>query len=263
MEEGAGLYLESYSKVHNYMLVDDEVKSLVSGYITSKKVLVDELEANPPRYHVRIEAEVKCGDIDQMLADKKAEEQPPASTATLSVEFAVVAERKLADGSWGEILIKDGGELKSFDKFQVLMRPSSDCYLYLLLFDSQGKASVLFPSVETGNDNLVKKDTEVRAPGANLSYELDTEAGIETLYMIASAQPVPRLNWLLEKMEKAGNEMSQATLTRAIRTRGISCITQGKKTSFSLSDGKRIEKVTEVIQGRGAVVRKLSFNHLP
>jgi len=262
IEQGTGLYLESYSKMHNFMLIEDEMKSLAAGYITSKKVLVDELESNPPRYHVRLEADVKCGDLDRLMAARKAEEK--AKEQPLSVEFAVVAERRLADGSWGEVLVKDGGELKSFDKFQIHFQPSADCYIYLLFYDSQGKASLLFPSEVMGTNNFVKKGTEIRAPGPNLFYELDTVTGIETVYLIASAQPMADVDWLLEKMEKAGGEAQYAAaIEKSLQARGIGRITAGKKASFSLSDGKRVEKVTEVVMGKGAVVRKLSFRHVP
>jgi hypothetical protein len=44
---------------------------------------------------------------------------------------------------------------------------------------------------------------------------------------------------------------------------GIDQLTQEERVSFSLNDGKRVEKVTDVVMGRGAVVRKLSFTHLP
>lgn len=262
IEQGTGVYLESYSKVNLNFLVDDEIKTLAAGYLTNKKVLIDQLESDPPRYHVQIEAEVKCADLDRLIAARKAEEQP--QQPALSVEFAVVAERKLADGSWGEVLVKNSGELKSFDKFQVHLQPNGDCYLYLLFYDSQGKATLLFPGKVMGMNNFVKKDTEVRAPGKDLFYELDTVPGMETVYLIASAQPMADIDWLLEKMEKAGADSLYATtLEKSIQTRGIGRITEGKKASFSLSDGQRVEKVTDVVMGRGAVVRKLSFTHLP
>lgn len=155
IEQGTGIYLESYSKVHNAMMVEDEIKSLAAGYITNKKVLVDELESNPPRYHVCIEAEVKCGDLAKLIADRRAREE--TQQHPLSVEFAVVAERRLADGGWAEVLIKDGGELKSFDKFQIHFQPNADCYVYLPFYDSAGKASLLFPSKVMGTNNFVKR----------------------------------------------------------------------------------------------------------
>lgn len=83
-------------------------------------------------------------------------------------------------------------------------------------------------------------------------------------YLIASAQPMADVDWLLEKMERAGADTQcAATLEKAIQTRGIGRITAGEKASFSLSDGKRVDKVTEVVMGKGAVMRKLSFNHIP
>jgi len=113
-------------------------------------------------------------------------------------------------------------------------------------------------------NNFVKKDTEIRAPGKDLFYELDTVAGMETVYLIASAQAMADIDWLLEKMEQAGaDSLCAATLEKTIHTRGIGRITEGKKASFSLSDGKRVEKVTDVVMGRGAVVRKLSLIHVP
>ncbi|MFZ5519489.1 MAG: DUF4384 domain-containing protein [Candidatus Zhuqueibacterota bacterium] len=262
IEQGTGVYLESYSKVNMNMLVKDEVKTLAAGYLMNKKVVIDRLESEPPRYHVQIEAEVKCADMDKLIAARKAEAQPQQTA--LSVEFAVVAERKLADGSWGEVLVKDGGQLKSFDKFQVHLQPNDDCYLYLLFYDSQGKATLLFPSEIMGMNNFVRKRADVRAPGKNLFYELDTATGVETIYLIASAHPMPDIDWLLEKMEQAGaDSLCAATLERTIHTRGIGRITEGRKAGFSLSDGQQVEKVTEVVTGKGAVVRKLSFTHLP
>lgn len=262
IEQGTGIYLESYSTVNMNVLIDDEIKTLAAGYLTNKKVLVDQLEANPPRYHIQIEAEVKCADLNKLLQARKDEEK--VQQQPLSVEFAVVAERKLADGSWGEVLVKDGSELKSYDKFQVHFKPNVDCYIYLLFYDSQGKASLLFPGEVMGKNNFVKKDTEVLAPGQNLFYELDTATGIETVYLIASTKPMADVDWLLEKMEQAGGEIEYASaIEKSIQSRGIGQISPGKKASFSLSDGKQIEKVTEVVMGKGAVVRKLSFKHLP
>lgn len=187
IEQGTGVYLESYSKVNMNVLIDDEIKSLAAGYLTNKKVLIDQLESDPPRYHIQIEAEVKCADLEKLMHART--EQEKVSQQPLSVEFAVVAERKLADGSWGDVLMKDGGELKSFDKFQIHFQPSADCYIYLLFYDSQGKASLLFPSEVMGKNNFVKKDTEVRAPGRDMFYELDTVTGIETVYLICRLQP--------------------------------------------------------------------------
>jgi hypothetical protein len=242
------------------MIVDDEILTVADGYISDKKILTDRLEADPPRYHVQIEAEVKCGDLKKLVEAKKAEQN--SSSRTLAVDFAVMAERKLADGSWGEINVADGGEMKSFDKFQILMRPHTDCHAYLLFYDSSGKASLLFPSRQADGGAFMKKGTETRVPGEGLYFELDENTGMETLYLLASPVPLADVEWLLEKMGKAGTDSSaDAALNRSIATRGIARIVPGSKAAFTLTGGKTVEKVTEILTGEGSLMRKLSFNH--
>jgi hypothetical protein len=43
--------------------------------------------------------------------------------------------------------------------------------------------------------------------------------------------------------------------------RGVSGITKGQSATYTLSDGKKIQKVTDVVTGTGSVVRAVSFQH--
>jgi tetratricopeptide (TPR) repeat protein len=43
--------------------------------------------------------------------------------------------------------------------------------------------------------------------------------------------------------------------------RGVGGVAKGKTVSYALSDGKTIQKVTDVVAGSGAVVRAISFEH--
>ena len=43
--------------------------------------------------------------------------------------------------------------------------------------------------------------------------------------------------------------------------RGVGGITKGPAVTYTLSDGKKIQKVTEVVTGTGSVVRGVSFQH--
>jgi hypothetical protein len=261
IEKGTGVYVESFSRVNQNVLLDDEILAVAGGYLSGKKVLIDRLEADPPRYHVQIEAGVTCGDLKKLIAAKKAERK--AGDRKISVEFACVAERRLADGTWGEILVRDGGELRSYDKFQVYLEPHSDCHAYLLFYDSAGKASLLFPSGAGGGNAFLKKGTPTRVPGEGLFYELDAKTGLETLYLVASAEPLADVEWLLEKMEKAGADSSAgAALSRSLVARGIGRVVPGSKTDFMLTGGKTVEKVTEQVMGRGSFVRKLGIRHV-
>ncbi|HEX9934718.1 MAG TPA: DUF4384 domain-containing protein [bacterium] len=260
IEAGTGVYLESFSRVNQSVLIDDDIRTWCAGYLSSKKVLTDVLEADPPRWHTKIEAAVKCGDMNQYLASQNTEQK--AGTMDVAVDFAVLAERRLADGNWGDLNVGEGGELKSFDKFQVLLRPHTDCYAYLLFYDSAGKASLLFPSKEAGESTSLKKGSVVRVPGDGLYFELDDNPGVETLYLLASSSPLADVEWLLEKMEKAGMDSSaNAALSRSVATRGIGRVVPGAKASFTLTGGKKVEKVTDLVTGKGALTRKLSFKH--
>jgi hypothetical protein len=260
VEKGTGVYVESFSSVNQSVLMDDEILAVAGGYLSGKKVLIDRLEAEPPRYHVQIEAEVKCGDLQKLMEAKKAEKK--AEKQILSVDFACVAERLLADGTWGEINVLDGGELRSFDKFQIHIQPRSDCHAYLILYDSSGKASLLFPTKETGGSAFLKRGIEKKVPGKNMFYELDDKTGVETLYLLASPVALADVEWLLEKMGKAGTDTTVGSaLTRSLTTRGIGRIVPGAKADFILTGGAKVEKVTETVTGRGTFVKKLGFRH--
>ena len=43
--------------------------------------------------------------------------------------------------------------------------------------------------------------------------------------------------------------------------RGVGGVTKGQTVTYTLSDGKKVQKVTEVVEGTGSVVRAISFEH--
>ena len=43
--------------------------------------------------------------------------------------------------------------------------------------------------------------------------------------------------------------------------RGVGGITKGTAVTYTLSDGKKIQKVTDVMTGTGSMVRAVSFQH--
>jgi hypothetical protein len=47
----------------------------------------------------------------------------------------------------------------------------------------------------------------------------------------------------------------------AILQRGVGGITKGNSVTYTLSDGKKIQEVTDVVTGTGSVVRAVSFQH--
>ncbi|UCG11042.1 MAG: hypothetical protein JSU72_10755 [Deltaproteobacteria bacterium] len=75
IEQGSYSYLESHTTVKDFQVTSDEISSRVSGVISNKKILVDEMEKDTLRYHIRLEAEVK-------LVDKL--ERPPEQPQSVS-----------------------------------------------------------------------------------------------------------------------------------------------------------------------------------
>ena len=43
--------------------------------------------------------------------------------------------------------------------------------------------------------------------------------------------------------------------------RGVGGIVKGNSVTYTLSDGKKIQNVTDVVTGSGSVVRAVSFQH--
>ena len=43
--------------------------------------------------------------------------------------------------------------------------------------------------------------------------------------------------------------------------RGVGGIVKGNSVTYTLTDGKKIQKVTDVVTGTGSVVRAVSFQH--
>lgn len=68
---------------------------------------------------------------------------------------------------------------------------------------------------------------------------------------------------VLEVSREAGKQrVAQEIKQRiAVMQRGVGGITKGQAVTYTLSDGKKIQKVTEVVTGTGSVVRAVSFHH--
>jgi hypothetical protein len=86
VEQGSYSYLESQTTVKNYQVTTDEIKSQVKGVIVNKKILVDEMEKETLRYHVRLESQVKYGDLNtmpkQQVSEYAVQDQQPQSQAS-------------------------------------------------------------------------------------------------------------------------------------------------------------------------------------
>jgi hypothetical protein len=184
----------------------------------------------------------------------------------LTLRMNVVGQRKEADGTYSELLVKEGSALRSRDNFQVHFETTSPAFIYILLYDSQGKASQLFPDPKIDQPNFVEGGRSIVIPERNSWFWLDENPGSETVYVIAAKNSMADIKGLLAKMENA-DDAGKKTASQQIRSsiaimqRGVGGVTKGQTVTYTLSDGKKIQNVTDVVTGTGSVVRAVSFQH--
>ncbi len=189
-----------------------------------------------------------------------------AVTSPLSLTVNMIGQRKDADGSYSEVIVKEGSVLRSGDHFQVQIETNRPTHIYVLIFDSHGRASQLFPDPKIETPGFVEGGRKIAVPDKDLWYWLDERSGTETIYVLASEEPMADIRGLLSKMAKAG-DAERKRLSGEIKQqiqiveRGVGGMAKGKTVSYPMSDGRHIQKVTEVVAGSGAVVRAISFEH--
>ena len=186
--------------------------------------------------------------------------------APLTPSMNIIGQRKEAGGSYTEVLVSEGSVLRSYDNFQVHLETNRPAYVYILLYDSQERASQIFPDAKIDQRGFLEQGRKVVVPANDLWFWLDEHTGTETIYVLTSEKPMSDIQGLLAKMETvddAGkNRVAQEIKQRiAIVQRGVGGITKGQAVTYTLSDGKKIQKVTEVVTGTESVVRAVSFLH--
>ena len=198
--------------------------------------------------------------------DVAVAKEPAVVAMPLRLSMNVIGQRKEADGSYSEILVSEGSALRSRDNFQIHLESSRPAYVYVLMYDSQGKASQLYPDAKANQSGSIESGRRLVVPGRDLWFWLDESAGTETIYVLASEKPMADIRGLLAQME-GGSEAGQQRASQqikeriAVMQRGVGGIVKGNSVTYTLSDGKKIQKVTDVVTGTGSVVRAVSFQH--
>jgi CHAT domain-containing protein len=203
-------------------------------------------------------------EVQEAALKKDIPESVAAAPLTLSMN--IIGQRKEADGSYTELLVSEGSVLRSYDNFQVHLETNRPAYVYILLYDSQGAASQLFPDPKIDQRGFLEQGRKVVVPSRDLWFWLDEHTGTETIYVLTSEKPMSDIQGLLAKMEAvddAGRKRVAQEIKQRIATvqRGVGGITKGQAVTYTLSDGKKIQKVTEVVTGTESLVRAVSFLH--
>jgi hypothetical protein len=200
----------------------------------------------------------------------KTQSPPPQKTqfkVPLEIGVNVIGQRNLGGGNYEEVFVKNGVVLKSDDNLRIYVRPTTDCYLYVLVFDSMNVASRLFPSPMAGLNNKVPGGRDYQIPDGGKWFFLDNNTGTETIYVLASTNPMSDIDKLVASMETKGKrnrqEDSHEILDKVnILKRGIGGTRPGAVRHYRTEDGDNISSVTQIVQGWGSVVWSVSFKHI-
>ncbi len=131
------------------------------------------------------------------------------SSEPVAVDVALVRQKHTEKGKEvvlmndGEVL-KDGGANKEAgDRFKIVVRTNCDCYVYITTIDGSSWAEPVFPTSGSRASNPVKKDQEYAFPEDGHWYTLDQIKGIESFFIVASAN---RRADLEESLAQLANE---------------------------------------------------------
>jgi CHAT domain-containing protein len=186
--------------------------------------------------------------------------------APLTLTMNIIGQRKEPDGGYTEVFVREGSVLQSRDHFQVHVETNKPSHIYVLLFDSQGRASQLFPDPKIEQAGFIEAGRRIAIPDKDLWFWLDENQGTETVYVLASETPLTDIRQLLTKMNNTSDAerkrvSSEIKQQIQIVERGVGGVAKGKTVSYALGDGRHIQKVTDVVAGTNSVVRAISFHH--
>jgi len=158
---------------------------------------------------------------------QSATPQPIALPISLDV---LLVKKHLVNGVQSYLPIKDGdilldgrGNPQAGDKFRVMFRANTDCYVYVIAVDGSAWAQGLFPSASTPFANPVKAGQQHVLPEGTNWFSLDQFKGIETIFVVASRAPRQDIEQVLTTItgrERSPLEKPQAVSEPAIIPNG-------------------------------------------
>ena len=156
--------------------------------------------------------------------------QPTAATP-ISLDVLLV-KKQMVNGVSSYLPIKDGdilldgrGNPQAGDKFRVMFRANTDCYIYIIAVDGSAWAQGLFPPASSPFANPVKAGQQHVLPEGTNWFSLDQFKGIETIFVVASLAPRQDIEQILTTItgrERSPLEKPQAVSEPAIIPNGYS-----------------------------------------
>jgi hypothetical protein len=148
----------------------------------------------------------------------------------------------------GEVLHDGRGRTSEGDNLKLRFRANTRCFVYAVWVDSTAWATPRFPRSSTFEmTNPVEPGKEYTLPEGSQWFYLDDYRGVETLYFVASHEPIPELEQTLGELvgrerparsegSAAGEELATLDQTAEV-TRGLGGVRESTVQEILTSDG--------------------------
>ncbi len=111
----------------------------------------------------------------------------PLPKADISINFSYSEP----DGNGVRYMLDNGTSLYSGDEFKISVKASSDSYIYLFHFDSNGQVNDLL--AVSGRGNYIREGDQWLLPSKEEHFTLDDKVGTETIHTIVAPKPLSDL----------------------------------------------------------------------
>jgi len=191
----------------------------------------------------------QIADLTEQAEDDELAKQVETETLP-GFSMHIIGQREDADGSVSRVTIEEGSVLQSKDKFKVHFETKKDAYVYIIIHDSLNKANLLFPDPRIKLSNNVKANSSHTVPTSEHWFWLDENVGIETVYVLASEDPLDNIKALLLAMEDV--EEPKQKIMEFVKDKASVL----RATSFRHIDNKAFNEITVIKNTEKEVVNK-------
>ncbi len=140
---------------------------------------------------------------------KKPRPLPPVPPFVL--HWAAFAERETA-GVVEEVPLAPGASVQPGDRLRVAFGTSADGFVYVVGKDTRGRVWVLFPTERLKGASRVRAGRDYYAPVDTGWLTVDPDAGLDTLYVFGSYDPLQNLEELVEEPETGTDVAARRSL---------------------------------------------------
>ncbi len=151
--------------------------------------------------------------------------------------------------------LAEGRVLHSGDAYALYIRPTTNCFLYVVQADDMGHLYRLFPNATyQAGTNPLNAGEDYWVPNTEKYFVLDETTGKERFYVFASPAGIPEL--------EGSSELQLAEVERIVKTMGVAGMKE-KVRSYTAAPPKRVQiaEVKKKLQAEGAFVYETWFWH--